>query len=94
MGGQQSTLEREELEVYESCTCLSGAEILELLQKFEEMGGMRVSEVDSEKMVKGTGSHLRLSVQPPAPAGDTETGAAGPPGGSSSWCASARGCAR
>lgn len=66
--GQSQSFTREELEVYEACTCLSGAEILALHDKFRHLGGVRVQDEDDEKVVRGAGAHLRLTMP------DVETG--------------------
>jgi len=51
----------EDLEVYESCTCLTGAEILELHEKFTEMGGVREKDSDNERVLRGAGADMRMS---------------------------------
>ena len=61
MGVGSSTFRREDLEVYEACTCLSGAEILELYEKFTDLGGVREADDETEKIVRGAGAALRLS---------------------------------
>ena len=66
--GQSQSFTREELEVYEACTCLSGAEILALHDKFVALGGVRVQDEADEKVVRGAGAHLRLTMP------DVETG--------------------
>ena len=72
MGGGQSSLRREDLEVYEACTCLSGAEILELYEKFTDLGGIRAAASSSSKVVRGYGAELRSA----AAGGDAEAGGA------------------
>jgi len=62
MGGSASTFSQEELDVYEACTCLSGAEILELYEKFTDLGGVRKKDAADERVMKGAGAHLRLSI--------------------------------
>ena len=42
MGGRISRFTQEELSIYESCTCLDGAELATIYEKFIEMGGRRV----------------------------------------------------
>ena len=49
MGGSASTFSQEELDVYEACTCLSGAEILELYEKFTDLGGVRKKDAAERK---------------------------------------------
>ena len=49
MGGSASTFSQEELDVYEACTCLSGAEILELYEKFTDLGGVRKKDAADER---------------------------------------------
>ena len=58
MGGGQSLFRREDLEVYEACTCLSGAEILELYEKFVDLGGVREKANAAEKVIRGPGADL------------------------------------
>jgi len=70
MGGGQSAFRREDLEVYEACTCLSGAEVLELYEKFTDLGGIREKDSTTEKIVRGAGADLRVSSMP----ADAETG--------------------
>lgn len=72
MGGGQSLFRREDLEVYEACTCLSGAEILELYEKFVDLGGVREKANAAEKVIRGPGADLAA----PEVAGDAEAGAA------------------
>ena len=62
--------------MYEACTCLSGAEVLELYEKFVDMGGIREKQSATEKIVRGAGADLRVSSMP----ADAETGG-GPAGG-------------
>ena len=62
MGIGGSAFSREELAVYEECTCLSSAEILELYAKFKDLGGSRSKDESDEKVVRGAGAALRLSV--------------------------------
>ena len=62
MGIGGSTFSREELEVYESCTCLSSAEVLELYSKFQELGGQRAKDGTDETTIRGQDGHLRLAV--------------------------------
>lgn len=71
MGGGPSVFRREDLEVYESCTCLSGAEIMELYEKFVDLGGVREKVDASEKVVRGVGADLRVMAT-----GDAEAGKA------------------
>jgi len=52
----------EDLEVYEECTCLTGAEILELHEKFTEMGGVREKDNESERVLRGAGADMRMSM--------------------------------
>lgn len=75
-GGGHSAFRREDLEVYEACTCLSGAEVLELYEKFVDLGGIREKDSATEKIVRGAGADLRVSSMP----ADAETGG-GPTGG-------------
>ena len=42
MGGKLSRFTQEELSIYESCTCLDGAELATIYEKFIKMGGRRV----------------------------------------------------
>ena len=49
MGGSASKLTRQELETYEACTCLRGHQVLELLDKFEKLGGVRGTSAMSEE---------------------------------------------
>jgi hypothetical protein len=62
MGLGQSTFRREELEVYEACTCLSGAEIIELFEKFTDLGGVREGDDETEATIRGAGAALRMSM--------------------------------
>lgn len=71
MGGGPSVFRREDLEVYESCTCQSGAEIMELYEKFVDLGGVREKVDASEKVVRGVGADLRVMAT-----GDAEAGKA------------------
>ena len=41
---------------------LAGAEILELYEKFTDLGGVRAKDAGDEQAIKGTGAHLRLSI--------------------------------
>jgi hypothetical protein len=61
MGLGGSRFSREELDVYEACTCLSGAEILELHDKFLVLGGARAPDQAEEKTLRGAASVKRLS---------------------------------
>ena len=58
MGGGNSVFKREDLEVYEACTCLSSAEVLELYEKFTDLGGVRASDAESEGIARGPGGSL------------------------------------
>jgi len=44
MGGKLSRFTPEELSIYESCTCLDGAELTTVYDKFIKMGGRRVTK--------------------------------------------------
>ena len=44
MGGKLSRFTQEELSIYESCTCLDGAELATIYEKFIKMGGRRVTK--------------------------------------------------
>jgi hypothetical protein len=44
MGGKLSRFTAEELSIYESCTCLDGAELATIYEKFIQMGGRRVTK--------------------------------------------------
>ena len=48
MGGGNSVLTRDDLETYEACTCLSSGEVLDLLAKFQKLGGVRRNRARSE----------------------------------------------
>jgi len=74
MGLSASRFTREDLEVYEACTCLSGAEILELYDKFVSLGGVKEIDTADEKVIAGKGATARLTA---APKGDMESGSAG-----------------
>ena len=60
--GAGHSLTRQDLEVYEACTCLSGSDIIELWYKFTDLGGVRGKDVDTEKAIKGSGAQMRFSV--------------------------------
>jgi len=75
MGGGQSVFRREDLTVYESCTCLSGAEIIELYEKFVDLGGVRDIVDNAEKVIRGAGADLKVSAT-----GDAEAGTGGTAG--------------
>lgn len=62
MGLFGSKLSREELEIYEACTCLHGNEVLELYDKFVGLKGVVAKDADSEAVVRGKGGEARLSV--------------------------------
>ena len=63
MGGGGSRFTREELDVYEAVTCLSGAEILELHDKFRQLGGEKADDAAVEINVRGSGDHMRMSTR-------------------------------
>ena len=44
MGGKLSRFTPEEVSIYESCTCLDGAELTTVYEKFIKMGGRRVTK--------------------------------------------------
>ena len=88
MGLIGSKFTREELDVYEACTCLSGAEILELHQKFSDLGGVRAVDAADEKVLRGKGADLRLSA-PDVESQSTSTsggGGAGKPVTKDAFC--------
>ena len=60
--GAGHSLTRQDLEVYEACTCLSGSDIIELWYKFTDLGGVRGKDADTEKAIKGSGAQMRFSV--------------------------------
>ena len=74
MGGGYSVFRREELEVYEACTCLTGSEIMELYDKYTTCGGTREVDDETEAVVRGAGAAMRMEksmeggqkVSPPA----------------------------
>lgn len=68
MGSGHSVFRREDLEVYEACTCLSSAEVLELYEKFTDLGGQKEQDEESENFARGPGAALQVSQ-------DVETGA-------------------
>jgi len=66
----------EELDVYEACTCLSAAEILELYDKFCKAGGERAPPTSHEKHLRG-----RRSDTPQPQRTDAEVGGEDAEGG-------------
>ena len=54
MGAQsgKAAFTEEELDVYEACTCLSAAEILELFAKYQKLGGSRPESTSNESHYK------------------------------------------
>ena len=44
MGGKLSRFTPEEVSIYESCTCLDGAELTTVYEKFIKLGGRRVTK--------------------------------------------------
>jgi len=63
-----------ELEVYEACTCLSAAEILELHEKFTDIGGVREKDDESEKALRGADVRASIAMEQETGAGSS-TGA-------------------
>ena len=73
MGIGASAFTRAELEVYEECTCLTAAEIIELYAKFKSLGGKRAKDEADEKVVRGAGGEARLSMSNVEAGGATST---------------------
>jgi len=51
MGSGMSHFTKEEIEIYEACTCLNGSEIGEVYEKFLRMGGIRIGRGQEEQRI-------------------------------------------
>jgi len=76
MGGRISRFTQEELSIYESCTCLDGAELATIYEKFIKMGGRRVpkgADEASYRWVVGQNTVRNMTVTQTADPSQVET---------------------
>ena len=57
MGSGMSRFSQEEIEIYEKITCLDGAEIGDVYEKFLEMGGTRIGKGGKEQRINKRTGH-------------------------------------
>ena len=65
----------EELDVYEACTCLSAAEILELFSKYQKLGGSRPESTSNESHYKAQNDGIPKASEEDMEAAGTVPGA-------------------
>ena len=78
MGSAGSAFTQEEVEIYEACTCLDGAELCSIHDKFIIMGGKRASKgAEEEKFHKRIGHKTAKNLHAPTNRGSVEEVSAG-----------------